>query len=115
MRVSREHLTIAPENARRHAAATLAQRRDAAACEAVSRRIAAAFDAEFAAANAAGAAIACAPGCAFCCHLRVGVLPHEALALWRHLRTQLPADEAAEIERAIHANAQRIDGMTAAE
>jgi Fe-S-cluster containining protein len=100
---------------RRYTAETLAQSRDAAACEAVSRRVTAAFEAELAAARADGAPIACAPGCAFCCHLRVGVLPHEAVALWRHLRTGLPANESAEIERAILENAQRIDGMTAAE
>jgi Fe-S-cluster containining protein len=115
MRLSREHLTTAPQAVRRYAAETLARNPDAAACEAVSRKVAAAFDAELAAAKAAGAAVACAPGCAFCCHLRVGVLPHEALALWHHLRTQVPAAEAAEIERAIHANARRVDALTPAE
>ncbi|HEX5049812.1 MAG TPA: YkgJ family cysteine cluster protein [Gammaproteobacteria bacterium] len=115
MRVSREHLTTVPQAVRRYAADTLAQGSNAPACEAVSRRVAAAFDAEFAAATAAGAPIACVPGCVFCCHLRVGVLPHEALALWHYLRTQLPAAEAAEIERVIRANAQRIDELTPAE
>jgi Fe-S-cluster containining protein len=114
MQNSGEHLSAA-HAVRRFTAESLGKSRDAAACEAVSRRVAATLDGAFAAAKASGAAVACTPGCAFCCHLRVGVLPHEAVALWRHLRTSLPADEAAETERRIRENARRIDGMTAAE
>ncbi|HEV2702834.1 MAG TPA: YkgJ family cysteine cluster protein [Steroidobacteraceae bacterium] len=41
-----------------------------------------------------GAALACRIGCSFCCHLRVMVLPHEAIALFRYLQSQMPADRA---------------------
>jgi hypothetical protein len=115
MRVSREHINAAAQAVHRYAAEALGRSRDAATCAAVSRRVATTIDGEFAAAAAARAAIACAPGCTFCCHLRVGVLPHEAVALWRHLRTSLPPDEAAAVERRVVENARRIDGMTAAE
>ena len=115
MRISREHSNAAAQAVRRYTADALGESRDPQSCDAVSRRATAAIDAEFAAARAAGAAIACAPGCTFCCHLRVGVLPHETVALWRHLRVGLPRDEAAEVERRIVENARRIDGMTAAE
>jgi Fe-S-cluster containining protein len=37
-----------------------------------------------------GAGIACQVGCNFCCHLRVRVLPHEAIALFRYLQSQMP-------------------------
>ena len=115
MRISREHVAGAAQAVRGFTAETLGASRDPPACAAVSGRVAAVLDAEFAAARASGAPVACAPGCTFCCHLRVGVLPHEAVALWRHLRADLPAGEASEIERHILENARRIDGMTAAE
>jgi Putative zinc- or iron-chelating domain len=39
-----------------------------------------------------GAQLACRAGCNFCCHLQVRVLPHEAIALFRHLQSRmLPA------------------------
>jgi Fe-S-cluster containining protein len=114
MQNSREHVSAA-QAVRRFTAEALGTSRDAAACDAVSRRVTATLAGAFAAAKASGVAVACAPGCAFCCHLRVGVLPHEAVALWRHLRTSMPADEAADTERRIRENARRIDGLTAAE
>src|SRR5215472_12000070 len=41
-----------------------------------------------------GAPIACCAGCNFCCHVRVDVLPHEAIALFRYLKSQIPEDQA---------------------
>jgi Fe-S-cluster containining protein len=38
-----------------------------------------------------GAALACRAGCNFCCHLRVLVRPHEAIALFRYLQSRMPA------------------------
>jgi Fe-S-cluster containining protein len=38
----------------------------------------------------AGAGLACRVGCSFCCHLRVMVLPHEAIALFRYLQSRMP-------------------------
>jgi Fe-S-cluster containining protein len=37
-----------------------------------------------------GASLACRAGCNFCCHLRVMVLPHEAIALFRYLQSRMP-------------------------
>jgi Fe-S-cluster containining protein len=46
----------------------------------------------------AGAGLACRVGCNFCCHLRVMVLPHEAIALFRYLQSRVP-DATADIVR----------------
>jgi hypothetical protein len=96
---------------RREAAARLRER-GTAACEAVCRSLVAIIEAEFAAQRASGARIACAVGCAFCCHQRVGVFLHEAVALLHEVRTRMPRAEAEEIERRILENARTIDGWT---
>jgi Fe-S-cluster containining protein len=62
-----------------------------------------------------GAPIACRSGCSFCCHLRVTVAPHEAIALFRHLRSRLPAALAREIEQRVLANAEQIAQLTEAQ
>jgi Fe-S-cluster containining protein len=95
----------------RDAAARL-RTRDAGACGPVCRRVDAVLETEFAAQRASGAKIACVAGCTFCCHQRVGVFAHEAVALLEHLRTRLPQSAAETIERRILANAQTIDGWT---
>ncbi len=59
-----------------------------------------------------GAPIACRSGCSFCCHLRVTVAPPEAIALFRYLRSQIPASLAQEIEERVLANADRIARMS---
>jgi Fe-S-cluster containining protein len=41
--------------------------------------------------QADGASLACRAGCNFCCHLRVMILPHEAIALFRYLQSRMPA------------------------
>ncbi len=93
----------------------LAADRTPAGCDALARHLLGAIDASFAAARATGAPIACAAGCTFCCHQRVGVFPHEAAALYRHLRTHQSPAEAAAIEQRILENAARIDALTADE
>jgi Fe-S-cluster containining protein len=40
--------------------------------------------------QADGVSLACRAGCNFCCHLRVMVLPHEAIALFRYLQSRMP-------------------------
>jgi Fe-S-cluster containining protein len=90
-------------------------RRETAACAATCRHVVDVIEAEFETLQADGAGIACAPGCTFCCHLRVGVFAHEALALLDHLRASAARDEAAAIEKRILENARAIDGKTAAE
>lgn len=73
-------------------------------------RLNAVLDAKAEAEAAAGAAIACAAGCTFCCHLRVGVFHHEAIAVLQHLRANTTADSAA-IETRIVENARRIEAL----
>jgi Fe-S-cluster containining protein len=99
----------------RTVAATLSAPCGAAACETASAATAAALMAELHHARQAGggAAVACAAGCAYCCHQRVMVLPHEAVALLRYLRTALPADALASLEAGVLANAARVDALGA--
>jgi hypothetical protein len=52
--------------------------------------------------------IACREGCSFCCHLRVLVYPHEAIGLYRYLRSQMPKDRCDAISKQIAANAKLI-------
>lgn len=85
---------------------------DAGTCGDIARRLAAEIEGKFAELQNDGAGIACVAGCAFCCHQRVGLLAHEAIALFRHLRSALPAATAAEIETRIRANAARSEGLT---
>jgi Fe-S-cluster containining protein len=94
------------------AAAGFALRPDEAACEALSERIVRELTAEFSAASAAGAPIACVAGCTFCCHQRVNVFPHEAVAIVRRLRKAFGPDEQAAIEQRILDNARRVDALT---
>src|SRR5262245_35283787 len=108
MTTSKQRVAAVTAEIERHAGSVLARGRDADSCASVARGLVGAIDAEFAEQTAGGAAIACAPGCAFCCHLRVGAFTHEAIALLDHVRTKLPAGRAAEIERRILDNARRI-------
>jgi Fe-S-cluster containining protein len=62
-----------------------------------------------------GVPVACAPGCDFCCHLRVSVFAHEAAAVLHYMRTRLAPADAAAVERGIVEHAQRIDGLTVAQ
>src|SRR5690606_38510368 len=65
--------------------------------------------------QADGAPLACEAGCDYCCHQRVSVLPHEAVALLEHLSTELAPELADRIERRIRENAAKVDAMTVAE
>ena len=115
MEVSRTRLHAAATAVHDDTAATLRGGCDAASCTSLCRRLDARFEAEIEAARRDGVAIACAPGCTYCCHQRVGVLPHEAIALLEHLRTRCTPSDVAAIEARIRANARTIDAMTAAE
>jgi Fe-S-cluster containining protein len=115
MRLSRGHLHAATTATYEHTAAELGRSRAPATCAAVCRRLNGVIDGELAGALNAGAAVACAPGCDFCCHLRVEVFPHEAAALLEHLQSRTTAAAAAATRERILANALRIDGLTAAE
>jgi hypothetical protein len=61
----------------------------------------------------AGAEIACRAGCSFCCHLRVMVHPHEAIALFRYLGSRMPREQAASVRRRVIENAARITAENA--
>ena len=115
MELSREHINAAATAAHESTAETLGKSCGAGACETVCRRLVAVIEAEFATVQATGAQIACRSGCTFCCHQRVGVLPHEAIALFQYLRTRATPAEAAAIEQRIVENARRIDAMTVRE
>jgi Fe-S-cluster containining protein len=54
------------------------------------------------------AGIACRAGCTFCCHLRVMVYPHEAIALFRYLGSRIPEAEAAGIRQRLLENATHL-------
>jgi Fe-S-cluster containining protein len=115
MPIPNEHIEAVAANVRRHVTDELDRGRDAEACDVVCRHVVGVIEAEFEAHRAEGAGIACAPGCTFCCHLRVGVFAHEAVALLHYLRTHASRDEAAAIEERIVSNARRIDGTTPAD
>jgi len=115
MEISRAHLQAAATAVHDDTSATLRNGCDAAGCASLCRRIDARLDAETEAVRGDGVAIACVAGCAYCCHQRVGVLPHEAIALLEHLRTGCSPSDAAAIEARIRANAGAIDAMTVAE
>ena len=52
-----------------------------------------------------GVGVACAPGCTFCCHLRVMVQAHEAIALFRYLQDSMPREVAATVRTRVLENA----------
>ena len=115
MHVSREQTAPAATATFERTAAELRKGCDAAACAALCRRLNGVIDAKIEALQDAGASVACAPGCDYCCHLRVEVFAHEAVALLEHLRTRAAPDEAARIEAMIRANAARVDALTVAQ
>jgi len=112
MRLSREQTTPAATATFERTAGELRKNGDTATCTALCRRLNAVVEEKIDALKRGGANVACAPGCDYCCHLRVDVFAHEAVALAAYLRTQLPAEDAAMIERKIRANAERVDALT---
>jgi Fe-S-cluster containining protein len=115
MRLSREQSTPAATATYEHTAAALTRSRDGASCAALCRRLNCVVDDKIASLADSGASVACAPGCDFCCHLRVDVFAHEASALLHQLRTRLEPLQVVRIEERIRANAARIDALTAEE
>jgi len=80
---------------------TLGQGTDVDACAALAGRINALLDQAATHLQGSGARLACRAGCSFCCHLRVNVLPHEAIALFRYLQARMPAAVAARVRGAL--------------
>jgi Fe-S-cluster containining protein len=85
---------------------------DAGSCKTLVAMVDQRFEATFDHLRSQGAPIACKSGCSFCCHLRVTLAPHEAIALLRFMRTEMPAPFAEEIEQRILKNAEKISSMT---
>lgn len=85
---------------------------DVDACVATVAKIGERYDATFSHLKKERVPIACKAGCSWCCHIRVELLPHEAIALFRYINTQLePGERKATIER-INANAKQIERLT---
>jgi Fe-S-cluster containining protein len=112
MRLSREQSVKAVTATFEQTAAALRHGCEASACAALCRRLNGAIETKIGALKAQGAHVACAPGCDYCCHLRVELFAHEAVALLDYLRTRAAPDEAALIEAKIRANAARVDALT---
>ena len=55
-----------------------------------------------------GADIACRAGCSFCCHLRVMVYPHEAIALFRYLGSRMLKEHVSLVRQRVLENADAI-------
>src|SRR5262245_20943250 len=101
MRETREQIAVAAESVRRYTTEELGDRCASGSCGAVCRRVNGVLETETDTARATGAPIACAPGCDFCCHLRVGVFRHEAIALLEYLRASVAPSDAAAVERRV--------------
>jgi Fe-S-cluster containining protein len=84
---------------------TLGASSDADACVALVARINALMDQALE--SFRGDGLACREGCNFCCHLRVMVFPHEAIALFRYLDRHMPQEQADGIRARLSENAER--------
>lgn len=73
------------------------------------QRVSARFDANCA---AHGIKLACRAGCAYCCHTRVEVLPHEALFIARHVRATHSAAEQQPLIERLQTRAAQAAGLT---
>jgi Fe-S-cluster containining protein len=85
---------------------TLGASSDADSCMALAARINALMDQAFESFRNEG--VHCREGCNFCCHLRVMVYPHEAIALFRYLVSRMPEEQANEVRTRLIENAARI-------
>jgi Fe-S-cluster containining protein len=56
-------------------------------------------------------AVACQPGCNYCCHLRLMVQPHEAFALAAWVRRRFSAERVAEVVAHLRENVRATDAM----
>jgi Fe-S-cluster containining protein len=55
----------------------------------------------------------CERGCAYCCHLRVEIRPHEAFVLAHHIQTKFTAAQREQALASIEENLKRISPLTA--
>ena len=92
-------------------AATLGASTDVDACVALAGRINDLIGEAMASFQTEGTGIACRAGCNFCCHLRVMVFPHEAVALFRYLGSHMPKDQAQVVRTRVLENAAHIAAL----
>ena len=88
---------------------------DVDSCVTLASKVDERIEATLSQANKLDTPIACKAGCSFCCHLRVMIRPHEAIALFRYLRSQVPDEKARAIVAKVQANADLIGSMTETE
>ena len=94
--------------------ATLGGSTDVDSCVQLARRIDALMSEAIEYFRKEGTEIACRAGCSFCCHLRVMVFPHEAIALFRFLGSRIPPEQAEEVRRRVLENAAPVKEGSAA-
>lgn len=87
---------------------TLAGSTDVDSCLALVERINGLMDEALDYFRRDGSDIACRAGCSFCCHLRVMVYPHEAIALFRYLGSRMPKEQADRVRARLIENAAHI-------
>jgi Fe-S-cluster containining protein len=92
--------------------ATLGVSSDVDACVTLAARIDKLVEEAVATFQAGEAVIACREGCNFCCHLRVMLFPHEAIALFRYLGSRMPKERAAIVRKRVLENAAHISRLT---
>jgi Fe-S-cluster containining protein len=92
-------------------AATLGASTDVDACVALSGSINTLIEQATQSFQAEDSGIACRAGCNFCCHLRVMVFPHEAIALFRYLGSSMPKEQAQAVRKRVLENAAHIASL----
>jgi Fe-S-cluster containining protein len=91
---------------------TLGASTDVDSCVALAARIDVLMDQALEHFQKDGAGIACRAGCSFCCHLRVLIYPHEAIALFRYLRSRIPKEQAEGVRERLIANAAHLSKLS---
>ena len=95
---------------------TLKRSTDVDSCVTLASKLDEVLAETFSQASNQGAPVACKAGCSFCCrYARVTIAPHEAIALFRYLRSQIPDETANAIASQVLINAERIGSMSEAE
>jgi hypothetical protein len=90
--------------------ATLGKSTDVDSCVALTTRIDVLIEQALGFFQKEGEGLACRAGCSFCCHLRVMVYPHEAIALYRYLGSRMPKELAQQVRLRIMENAAKSSG-----
>ena len=95
-------------------ATTLGASSDVDACVALATSIDTLIEQATASFQADEAGIACRAGCNFCCHLRVMVFPHEAIALFRCLGSRMSKEQAEIVRKRVLAHDGRVRNQACA-